>query len=77
MSTPQGAQASEGCIQSWIGKQLRGDERDAEKKNKTSLCVEEPFFFFPVVAPFSKATPMASRLNAIGDASMFAFLKAG
>lgn len=46
-------------------------------KKKTSLCAEE-LFFFPSCGPlFLKATPMASRLNAIGDASMFAFLKAG
>lgn len=76
MSTPQGAQASEGCIQSWIGKQLRGDERDAEKK-KRAFVPRSFFFFSQLWPPFLKATPMASRLNAIGDASMFAFLKAG
>lgn len=46
-------------------------------KKKTSLCAEELFFFSQLWPPFLKATPMASRLNAIGDASMFAFLKAG
>lgn len=46
-------------------------------KKNTSLCAEELFFFSQLWPPFLKATPMASRLNAIGDASMFAFLKAG
>lgn len=39
MSTPQGAQASEGCIQSEIGKQLQGEKRHW----KTSLLYEKPF----------------------------------
>lgn len=45
---------------------------------KKRAFVPRSFFFFPSCGPlFLKATPMASRLNAIGDASMFAFLKAG